>query len=296
MKAKFLNIGKIILVFLLIAAIVSVTLSVFGGSSSSNKVNQNGISKIESIDKVTSPLAGKYISFLGDSITTYEGWSNSTSFNTSIGGNGVYYNASSGLTVHDTWWKQLIDNNGMRLCVNNSCDASRITETHPDNIPSGYFRYSNLHNDIKNIRPDIIVFFMGTNDIGNGVPLVSTYGPVVEDVPSFKLSLLESLSLTVLSVCNKYPDADIFVCTLPPESRTVSKQEELELFNQSIRAFEDELDNCYVVDLFSDSGITYDNYMNYTIDDGTMRVHPNKAGMDLITKCVQETFERVYNF
>ena len=33
----------------------------------------------------------KYISFMGDSISTYEGWSNGTSYNSTIGGNKVWY-------------------------------------------------------------------------------------------------------------------------------------------------------------------------------------------------------------
>ena len=292
-KQKILKVGKITLALFLIISVLSMSLSFIRKDNGDDTISEDvGITK----EPIKSPLAGKYISFLGDSITTYEGWSNSTTFNSTIGGNGVYYNASSGLTVHDTWWKQLIDTNGMRLCVNNSWNAGRITPR--VDIPGAKSRCQQLYNDSKEIYPDVIVIYLGTNDIANGITSDRTFEEAYELVLSGASDIEDPLYMLIFSIeimRTKY-NCDIFVCTLPPESRTCDKAEELEFFNEQIREIEGNIDNCYVVDLFSDSGITYDNYMNYTIDDGSLRVHPNRFGMDLITNCVQATFERVYGF
>ena len=55
-------------------------------------------------------LAGKGISILGDSISTFQNWSNNTSYNSTIGSNAVYYKGSrDGFTaVSETWWMQSI--------------------------------------------------------------------------------------------------------------------------------------------------------------------------------------------
>lgn len=291
-KQKILRVGKITLALFLIISVLSMSLSFIRKDNGDDTISEDvGITK----EPIKSPLAGKYISFLGDSITTYEGWSNSTTFNSTIGGNGVYYNANSGLTVHDTWWKQLIDTNGMRLCVNNSWNAGRITAR--NDIPSAKVRSEQLYNDSKEIYPDVIVIYLGTNDIGNGITTSCTFDEAYELIHGiyYRDDPLQVLLYSIENMRTLY-NCDIFVCTLPPESRTCDKAEELEFFNEQIRKIEGNIDNCYVVDLFLDSGITYDNYMNYTIDDGSLRVHPNRFGMDLITNCVQATFERVYGF
>ena len=70
-------------------------------------------------------FAGKKVSILGDSISTYEGVSNNTAYNATIGENLVYYTEGlHGVSLHDTWWQQVIDTLDMELCVNNSWSGS----------------------------------------------------------------------------------------------------------------------------------------------------------------------------
>ena len=66
-----------------------------------------------------SSFKGKKLSILGDSISTYEGVSNDSSANSTIGGNAVYYteNNDYGVVREDTWWQQAIDMLDMELCV-----------------------------------------------------------------------------------------------------------------------------------------------------------------------------------
>ena len=112
---------------------------------------------------------GKTISFLGDSITTFNGWSNNATMNTTIADNGCYYTGAK-LPVNDTYWKRVLNALDMTLCVNNSWNGGRVTDTKAD-IPSGVTRASQLHNDRKNIKPDVIIVYMGTNDLANNISL-----------------------------------------------------------------------------------------------------------------------------
>ena len=67
-------------------------------------------------------FAGKKVSILGDSISTFEGVSNNTAYNSTIGGNWIYYtDGLHGVSLHDTWWQQIIDTLDMELCVNIFC-------------------------------------------------------------------------------------------------------------------------------------------------------------------------------
>ena len=81
------NIIRIVAMFLVIVLLVSGISIMFkkpNSSESSSVVLETPTVKIELTAK------NGYISFLGDSITTYDGWSNNASYNSTIGNNGVY--------------------------------------------------------------------------------------------------------------------------------------------------------------------------------------------------------------
>ena len=293
-KKSVINITKVFLILLLSVSLLSVSMSAFRkkGENPDESTNSNS-----SFSKT--PLSGKYISFLGDSITTYEGWSNSTAFNSNLGENAVYYNSASGLSVNDTWWKQLIDTNGMRLCVNNSWSAARLSARSDPWIPSAYERCPHLDNN-KGISPDIIIIYLGTNDVANNATFSSATVEHAMEAYNAGYACLEenpvySLVYTVIEILESF-EADIFLCTLLPESRNENSKVYLDHMNEQIRYFDGYRDRVHVVDLYKNTEISFDNYQDYYIDDGDMRVHPNAAGMDLITRCVQNKFKEVYDF
>ena len=106
-------------------------------------------------------FAGKKVSILGDSISTYSGISGVK--------NPVYPN-SSVASVTDTWWKQVIDALGGEVLKVNASGGSRILSDEYFNgagIRDGNHaafrdRCVNLH--VGNEKPDVILVFMGTND------------------------------------------------------------------------------------------------------------------------------------
>lgn len=218
---------------------------------------------------LSSVLSGKNFSILGDSISTFAGYSNdSTNTNSTIGSNAVFYNGSNIITdVNNTWWMQAANETGMNLLVNNSYSGDQVGNR-------GMTRAMQLHDDTgtnSGTNPDIIAVYIGINDIKDGKSL--------ENFTTNYNTMISNIRTT-------YADAEIFVFTHVPyyynsaTNKTVTN-ETLETFNAVIRDIASETDRCNVVDLYNDSGINSENYTQYMGDEG---LHPNNAGMDKITE------------
>ena len=208
-------------------------------------------------------LAGKYISVLGDSISTYDGYSNDcVNGNSTLGNNAVYYPLSyGGMTVDDTWWTQLIARANAHLLVNNSWSGSTVTG---GIISSGNgARAKNLHCDIGNNAgrsPDIIIVYLGINDFDAGIS--------IEQFSAEYCDMIGEMS-------EAYSEAQIYCLNLP--YRSGADSERLAEFNNSILACCERYD-CRLVDVYANTW-TQINYGRYLIDG----LHPNSLGMDLIT-------------
>lgn len=214
----------------------------------------------------------KYVSFLGDSITSYDGYSNNNSYNATLGQNGFYYNSSK-LPVESTWWHLSASALKLSLCVNNSVDAGRVTNTKAG-VGSGIDRAKNLHTTAGR-KPDIIVIYLGTNDLANGIMLGDFKGAYAEMLYNIKLS---------------YPDAEVFCCTLLPESRTPSMSE-LNAYNKAI-AEATESAGYNLIDLAA--RLSDWNYYSYTINDKSFSVHPNQSGMAKMSEAVVAAIKEAY--
>ena len=108
-------------------------------------------------------LSGKYISILGASTSTFDGYSNGALYNTTITKNVPYYPKPEWLNdSSDTWWMRTIQTLDMRLCVNNSWSGSCVTTMVDGDEKAGCMkRATELHNDTLDIEPDIIVLIIG---------------------------------------------------------------------------------------------------------------------------------------
>ena len=283
MKRK-LNFNKIISTtwVVLVAFICTTFLGVFASSLFNNKGNK------ETIKEDT--LSGKYISFMGDSITTYSGWNNSTVYNSTIASNAVWYTSDKLSSVNDTWWKRTVDKLDLKLCVNNSWSGSQVTTTQGELAAACMTRSENLHNDNKNITPDIIVVYIGINDYNRGISLGSFDG--VSDIyDTSKGTYIGNLSefadayaTMVHKIRKAYPKADIYLGTL------VQYSTDLVSWNEVIKEIAVAF-NCNVIDFYNDTPITSSNKGTYTIDN----LHPNSLGMQEMYKCVKATLEENYN-
>ena len=234
----------------------------------------------------TDVLKNKYVSLLGDSITTYEGVSNNGVNNTTISTYHAWYNGAWQNVLNsyeETYWGQVMEKYDMNLLVNNSHNGNRLIEAGGAILaPAGYVRVENLGantGNLKGTKPDIIVIHMGTNDYIGGVTLgeltADTYTGVVSG-SGYKApaTFTEAYIITLEKASKLYPDAQIFVCTLIPSGYNTNWNL-LNSYNARIRELAAHYDNVVLVDIAADSGITTSNYNDYT-HDGT---HPNNAGI-----------------
>lgn len=221
------------------------------------------------------PYFGKKFSVLGDSISTLEG------FNPR--GYPVFYDEAcrekSGVwEMGDTWWGKVIDFFGGELLVNDSWSGSRVTRTAgaKEQFPGGCSarRTGNLH--VADVKPDVILVYLGVNDWARGVP-VEPQGVTPEKLDTC-FSLAYSLMLSRLK--QNYPHAEIWCCTLGetcmdsrPEFRFPEafggisiREYNYQIANAALAA------NCCVADIHSQE-IPCDTI------DGT---HPSAKGMDTL--------------
>ena len=196
-----------------------------------------------------------WVSVLGDSISTYEGY---------IPQNyKVYYDEDmqkiNGLTaVYDTWWVKGSQYLNAQLCVNNSFSGSKVSGGFPG--ASSEKRASALHKIDQ--YPDVILVYMGTNDFGFGVPL--------EAFEREYRKMLERLR-------SNYPSARILCATIARsylrgnfywQYHEMYAGTALEEYNQAIREAVNERNDIVLMDL-PQEGIRYETL------DGT---HPTLRG------------------
>ena len=221
-------------------------------------------------------LEGKYISFLGDSITTYDEWSNNGEYSLAIWYNAVYYTPVTLPDVSLTWWKQTVDKLKLNLCVNNSWSGCTVSGL--DSSCVWYKRATNLHNN-DGVKPDIICIYAGINDFGRGIPLGSfddiseIYDEQQDDYVGNYTEFAPSYAMAVHKIKKAYKNAEIYLCNL------ANYNPRIRAWNEVINKIASTFD-CRVVDFFNKLPLNPDNLENYTLD----YLHPNEKGMEEMSK------------
>ncbi len=235
--------------------------------------------------------SAKKLSILGDSISTFDGWIPA--------GYSCFFPMNGTVSeIGQTWWKQLLDNTGMELCVNGSSSGCTCTgdSLSMEDYQSGC---SNLRiGDLRNSDggyPDVIVVYMGTNDFLRGVPLGDNDGTrAVEEGVIGNFSDAYCLILDKLKAA--YPDAEIICCTLTPIGDwgtdtpfvTFVNGEGLTSGDYSRRIeIIAAAKGCRLID-FANCGITIENMDQYVADG----VHMNPEGMKLLYEAALRTFSK----
>lgn len=149
------------------------------------------------------------VSIIGDSYSTFEGWSN---VDLSGNGNGfaVYYPALDVTSVQRTWWYMLCQKPEFEFEANNSYSGSVICNTWygGGDVTGDNRSFITRAGKSYNGNPDIILILGGTNDSWAGSPIGDyvyedwTYDDLLCFRPGFA-KLLATLQET-------YPDAKIY--------------------------------------------------------------------------------------
>lgn len=219
----------------------------------------------------------KYISVLGDSISTFQGY-NPDGFN-------VFYSPekqrlSGVISPEDTWWGFVIKSLGGKMLINNSWSGSRVSKIpqYVDEFPSGCSneRSGGLHSG--DITPDVIIVYLGTNDWGHGVPPYRDMACGLCEIEVFDIAY----ETMIARIKANYPCAEVWCCTL---CTTYMKSNPSFTFPYTFGGYhiEDYCDiikekaqmfNCRLIDLYSEN-------TPYDAVDGS---HPTKKGMKTLAK------------
>ncbi len=235
-------------------------------------------------DELRLVLEGKYVSILGDSISTYEGVSNSTQNNSTLGVNYGYYSLQTGEIPNQTftYWGQIIRKYNMELLVNNSSGSNLLTLDTQDPKP-GYIRVEELAANMGKLngtKPDYIFLYMGTNDflhwVEPGTPDFKN-----TDINATPKTFAEAYVITIEKAIKLYPDAKILCFTLLPASDGSNRVLNYNKVIKEVAAYYG--NRTILVDIFLKSGITSANLGTYTSDG----IHPNFKGMSTITEVIE---------
>jgi lysophospholipase L1-like esterase len=203
----------------------------------------------------TSDFAGKTVSILGDSISTYKGY-------VPEGYSCFYPYPTADLgDVNQTWWMQVINKLGMKLLKNNSYSGTCVSEGTGNNSTVQDSRLKELLFGTE--APDIIIIFMGSNDCGSQYVKYDTFKN------SYKV-MLDKIKV----LC---PNSEIYIMTLPP-SKLYNENDRVE-YNEVIRQYAKDY-NLPLVEMNN----TYngDDCSKYLVDSA----HQNLAGMTKLANAV----------
>ena len=236
------------------------------------------------------PFAGKRVSILGDSISTYANISNNAAYNSALTGGAIFYSVGRyGVYQQDTWWQQVIDAWDMELCVNNSWSGSAVLNTRSGTVGAYIDRCVQLHNNAGE-TPDVIFVYLGTNDFtdlnSNSAKMGSfenihydtlikkTNGTYQYATPT---TVCEAYAIMLHKMTVRYPDAEIYCLSLLARKSGAQPQ----VFNADLAQIIEQA-GCKTIDLYSLlTAANFDNYMGDTL-------HPNPDGMDLISRAAIE--------
>lgn len=194
--------------------------------------------------------AGKTISILGDSISTFSGYIPS--------GFSYFYpypTADIG-DMNQTWWMKFINKSGMKLLVNNSWSGSAVAGSEAS---AGQNKSRLEHLYIGEVTPDVIMIFMGANDAPSKWITTSQFDIAYGNM--------------LANIKERSPNSEIIICTLP--SLPLFTAEEQADYNAIIRKH---ANNNGLTILDFEKAFTRAESSNYLVDSA----HPNKAGMEIL--------------
>lgn len=129
----------------------------------------------------------KSVSILGDSYSTYEGFMTPSTNELWYYGKNVDQKTDV-KNVRQTWWHQVIRENGWRLCINNSYSGATVSYTGYDGNDYSARSFNTRMDNLG--QPDIIFIFGATNDSWAGTPIGEykyeniTYGDLYQFRPA----------------------------------------------------------------------------------------------------------------
>ncbi|MBQ2382428.1 MAG: hypothetical protein II290_00160, partial [Oscillospiraceae bacterium] len=237
---------------------------------------------------------GKVFSILGDSISTWSGY-----IPAADGFNATHvtrYPDSSRIpdvtSVDQTWWMQLITELGGKLGINDSWRGTTVynDKTYEVSGNTGTKATMSSLTRIQNLgangTPDVILFYGGINDIRQAKTLGTfdaANAPTAADLTATTFTTVaEAYTQTILRMKHYYPDA-LIVAMLP--SMNTDKAD----YATNLPLY-----NAVFAQICSHYGVPYVDLQNVALNADNLPdgIHPDQAGMDLITAAVKTELEK----
>ena len=260
---------------------------------------------------------GKKLSLIGDSITTYSSVSDNAAINSTLAPHESSYRPDALYPDHTkTYWGIVQTLLEMDLCVVNAWGGSRTygseSKSWIDNMPR---RAVQLHTD-GGVYPDLIIVYMGTNDVKNSptgdLPTIlaaaddkqatfaTWYAGVLTTAATTGDDLIPGTTWTdwfaayalgIKRMKETYPSAEIYCMTLMENYHSAG----------NVKARVDQTDLCIrtiaeyfgakLIDQQKNGYITKANCILYGKDTGAESLHPNLRGHKMMARC---TIEELY--
>lgn len=195
-----------------------------------------------------------YVSYLGDSITTFDG-AIPADFLT-------YYPQGDVTSVDDCWWSLLTKKLQYTLLANDSYSGSKVTNGTMYGASVARLEYLS----VNGIDPDVIFINMGTNDYSNGEP-----------VKNFKSSYISMIN----HIRYMYDDVIIYVLNFPIYSYNGLDTRATE-YNNTLKEIADSYNLKYV-----DIASLFDTRVKHS-GNFYAGAHLNKAGMLKVADYIAE--------
>ena len=240
------------------------------------------------------------LAILGDSISSFEGFSPSSINNYKGTKYKSYYPRGDVRKVNNTWWYKVAVSLGMDPGNVSNCSWSGSCVTGNSSSMTNAFagcssrRVSDL--SYKGI-PDIIICYISCNDWASSVPLGNWSTANGFPADGIISTMREAYALMIHKTKESYPESIIICLTNLDDTKrdktsgwpsNNSRGVSVEEWNNNIKEIYLAL-GCYTVDL-QDSGIDYYNVSSFTVDNG---LHPNDKGMTLIANKVSKEIKAI---
>ena len=244
----------------------------------SRNVSTEQLAILEKLANLVTKFNGKTMAVIGDSISTYTGYTPS--------GWRVYYPTGNVNNVSATYWYQVATALGMTPlnCAYSASYATgdstqtEVSETHEQGECAGCseVRIASLTRDGN--TPDIVLILLGTNDYNAG----KTLGSWTEHsaIPSEGTigNFSSAYALMLHKIKTTLPNARIFCCTILQRNFSFpEKTNSVKDYNDVIKKMA-AIFGCDVIDTYA-CGISRYNIGSYSVDGG---LHPNAAGHKLV--------------
>ena len=260
--------------------------------TSMDKALLKAIENVEDRVEDTNPFKDKWVSILGDSISTYRGYVPD--------GNGLYYPNNDVDDVSKTWWHILLTKLGAKLCVNQSSAARLLVDSDDNSVLPAVKKlhrekdstYVNLdgNTEIANedIKPDVILILIGTNDFLNNKKIGEATLKCNFSKPE-EANFSDYFNFMLLQLACNYPNAQIYCldmifCASPSFLYPISGGEKAQPAWQQVIRDEAQMygSKCLHV---SSIGVHGANQENNLID----KIHPKAIMMEKIAnQCYHE--------